>query len=511
MTESEVPSAPPDDVPHEFRRLMRDLDFSADHFLARRKKLRAIQALGIDPFPATRYEPTHQSSDVVAQFEHIQGQPARLAGRLVGAIRHMGKAGFAHLLDRTGRIQVYFRRDVLGEQGFALYRQLDVGDFIGVEGKPIRTRSGEITVEASVLTFLAKAMQPLPEKWHGLTDVEKRHRQRYLDLIANEDVRRTFALRSRAISSIRRFLDERHFIEVETPILQDVAAGAAARPFVTESNALGQSMYLRIAIELHLKRCIVGGIERVFEIGRVFRNEGLSFKHNPEFTMIELYQAYADYTDMMELVEQLVARVALDTLGTTQLQWREQTIDVAPPWPRRTIRELLVEHCGVDYASHSDVASLRAAAAGVGLNPDPGWGRAKIIDELMATFVEPQLIAPTFVINYPVETTPLAKRRPQQPDEVERFEPYLAGMEIGNAFSELNDPVDQWNRLIEQTGEPGSEAEQALYDVGFIDALLHGMPPTGGLGLGIDRLVMVLANQPSIREVILFPQLRSRE
>lgn len=477
---------------------------------ARLRKLDAIRALGLDPFPR-KYQRTHLSSQVLGDFERLQETTVRVAGRLVGAIRHMGKAGFAHVQDGEGRIQVYFRRDVLGEGAFALYRELDVGDFVGVEGAPFRTRTGEITLEARVLTFLAKAIRPLPEKWHGLTDVEKRYRQRYLDLIVNDEVRRAFTLRTRVVRAIRRFLDERGFAEVETPVLQRVASGAAARPFKTFSNALDQELQLRIAIELYLKRCIVGGLERVYEIGRIFRNEGLSAKHNPEFTMLELYQVYADYEDIMELVEGLVGYVAVDVAGTTRVQWRNESVDLAPPWPRHSLRDLLIEHVGVDYRAHPDDASLRSAAAGVGLPVEPTWNRAKVIDELMSAYVEPRLVRPTFVVDYPVETTPLAKRRADSPEEVERFEAYLGGMEFANAFTELNDPVDQRRRFEEQAAQraAGSEEAQAL-DEDFLEAVEHGMPPTGGLGLGVDRLVMVLANRPSIREVILFPQLRSR-
>jgi len=484
---------------------------SDDLRAARLAKLDAVRALGVEPFPR-RFDRTHLSADVLRDFDGLEGQSVRVAGRLVGAIRLFGKAGFAHLLDSEGRIQVYFKKDNLDERGFALFREFDTGDFIGVEGPPFRTKTGEITIEARSVTFLAKALRPLPEKWHGLTDVEKRHRQRYLDLIANEDVRQTFQSRSQAIAAVRRFLDDRGFVEVETPVLQAVAAGAAARPFETRSNALDQDLYLRIAIELYLKRCIIGGIERVYEIGRIFRNEGLSLKHNPEFTMLELYQAYADYNDMMELVEQMVAHLAQEVLGTTQLSWGDVNMDVAPPWPRRTMRELLIEHSGIDYAEYVELGGLRRAAENAGLTPDPSWSRAKVIDELMTVFVEPKLVQPTFVINYPAETTPLAKRRPETPDEVERFEAYAAGMEIANAFSELNDPIEQLRRLEEQAaGRTDGEDETQPVDLDFVEAMEHGMPPTGGLGIGIDRLIMLLTNRQSIREVILFPQLRSRE
>jgi lysyl-tRNA synthetase class 2 len=481
-----------------------------DQTLARLRTLDEIRELGIDPFPR-RYERTHTSAQIVAGFDELEGSSVRVAGRIVGAIRNLGKLSFAHLLDADGRIQLLLRSDNLSELEFKLLKLLDTGDFVGVEGTVIRTRAGEITVEARGLTFLAKAIRPLPEKWHGLTDVEKRHRQRYLDLIVNDDVRATFLLRSRIVSAVRRFLDARGFVEVETPILQDVASGAAARTFETASNALDQMLHLRVAIELYLKRCIVGGLERVYEIGRIFRNEGLSTKHNPEFTMMELYQAYADYNDIMELVEQLVSNVALEVLGTTRVTWRDEEVDLAPPWPRRSIRDLLIERAGLDYQAYPDEAGLREAAARTGIHVDPAWSRAKVIDELMTEHVEPTLISPTFVVDYPIETTPLAKRRPERPDEVERFEAYIGGMEIGNAFTELNDPVDQRRRFEEQARERAADDDETqAVDEDFLEAVDHGMPPTGGLGVGIDRLVMILSGQTSIREVILFPQLRSR-
>jgi lysyl-tRNA synthetase class 2 len=448
---------------------------------------------------------------VIADFDRIEGTTVRVAGRLVGAIRHMGKAGFANLLDSGGQIQIFFRQDALGDAGFALYRELDIGDFLGVEGVVVRTRSGEISVEARELTFLAKAIRPLPEKWHGLSDVEKRYRQRYLDLISNPEAREGFALRSQIVREVRRFLDERGFVEVETPVLQQVASGAAARPFATQSNALDTTLYLRIALELYLKRCIIGGIERVYEIGRIFRNEGLSFKHNPEFTMLELYEAYADYHDIMELVEELVAHVARAVLGTTQLVWQDATIDVTPPWPRRSMRELLIEHAGVDLAEYPDAHSLQSAARNTGLHIDPEWSRAKVIDELMSTYVEPKLTGPIFVLDYPAETTPLAKRRAERPEEVERFEAYLGGMELANAFTELNDPIEQRRRFEAQATARSDDDETLAVDEEFLEAVEHGMPPTGGLGIGIDRLVMLLTNRPTIREAILFPQLRPRE
>jgi lysyl-tRNA synthetase class 2 len=489
---------------------MEDVD---DLVAARLRKLEALRELGVNPFP-THFERSHLSRSIQEQFGDLEGQTVRIAGRLVGAIRDMGGSGFAHVQDAGGRIQVFFRKNTLGDEGFALYKLLDVGDFIGVEGKPMRTRTGEVTVEATELYFLSKAIRPLPEKWHGLTDVETRFRQRYLDLVANPETRETFLARARIVAAVRAFLAERDYVEVETPVLQPIPGGGAARPFAAESNALGTTLYLRIALELYLKRCIAGGIERVYEIGKNFRNEGTDFKHNPEFTMIELYEAYADYEDMMALTEGMVSSVAETVTGGTERPWGDTTIDFRTPWRRVPLRQAIAEHAGIDYADYPDDDELRTAAIDRGLPVEPTWNRGKVLDELLTAFVEPKLIQPTFLIDYPTvfPGSTLAKGRPDDPDHVERFEAFAGGMEFANSFSELNDPMVQRARFEEQVlARQLGDQEAHPFDADFLRAMEHGMPPMGGLGVGIDRLVMLLTNHPSIREVILFPQLRPRQ
>lgn len=487
-----------------------------DQAQSRIEKLERIKALGINPYP-TRFERTHTNREALALFPEGESHlpplpPVQLAGRIT-AMRFMGKASFFDIRDGTARIQAYFKRDTLGEERYEFLRNFDLGDFIGVRGNLFKTRTGEITVQVSEYWLLAKALLPLPEKWHGLTDVEKRYRQRYLDLIANEEVRRIFEIRSKAISAMRRFLDGRGFMEVETPVLQPVAAGALAKPFTTHHHALDRDLYLRIATELHLKRLIVGGFEKVYEIGRVFRNEGISVKHNPEFTTLECYQAYADYRDMMELTETMVASIAREVLGTLQVKFGNETIDLTPPWPRISLREAIRERSGIDFEQFPDAASLEARIRESGLPVDPGLSWAKLVDHLLSETVERRLIQPTFLVDYPVELSPLAKRKPGEEHLVERFEGFCGGMEIANAFSELNDPLDQRARFADQErmrAEFGDE-EMERTDTDFLTALEHGMPPTGGLGVGVDRLVMILTGQSSIREVILFPQLRTKE
>jgi len=473
-------------------------------------KIRKLREAGINPYPY-RYDRTHLASDVLAGFDTLEGTDVRVAGRLLTA-RVMGKASFAHMLDQSGRIQIYVRRDKVGEQQYDLFKSLDSGDFLGVSGKPFRTRTGEVTVEAEQITLLSKALRGLPEKWHGLTDTEKRYRQRYLDLISNEEVRTVFKQRSRIIDAIRRYLVDDGFLEVETPILQPIHGGAAARPFMTHHNALDRDLYLRIALELYLKRCVIGGIERVFEIGRNFRNEGISTRHNPEFTMMELYQAYADYGDIMVLVEQMVSTVAEQVLGVTTVEYGGHTVDFRPPWPRVKMRDAIRIESGIDYEDYPTAEALHAAMREKGVHADPNSSRAKLIDDLLSAFVEQKLIQPTFLIDYPVEMSPLAKRKRDDFAVVERFEAYVGGMEIANAFSELNDPLEQRERFVQQLAQraAGDEETQPM-DEDFLLAMEHGMPPTGGLGVGIDRLVMLLTGNSSIREVILFPQLRTRE
>ena len=483
----------------------------------RKAKLERLRARGRDPYPA-RYQRTHtaqQAADLLAVQEKEDGAPGQeisVAGR-VTAMRVMGKRTFIDLRDGSGKVQADLRQDILGDDEYNAFVDLvDLGDFVGVSGTLFRTRTGEPTIEAHSYTILTKALRAPPEKWHGLQDVEVRYRQRYLDLIASAQVRDIFYLRSRVVAAIRRFLDERGFLEVETPVLQPAAGGAAAKPFVTYHNALDRSLFLRVATELHLKRLVVGGFERVYEIGRVFRNEGISTKHNPEYTLLEAYQAYADYEDIMRLVEEMVGHVAEQVLGSLRLTYGDAQIDLTPPWRRLTLREAIQEHSGIDFEAHADAASLRRAMAGLAVEAPATAGRGKLIDELLSTFVEPKLIQPTFLLDYPLELSPLAKRKPDNPNLVERFEGFLAGREIANAFSELNDPLDQRERFVEQARlrAAGDEEAEAV-DEDFLVALEHGMPPTGGLGIGIDRLVMAFAGQQSIREVILFPQLRSRE
>ena len=387
------------------------------------------------------------------------------------------------------------------------------GDFLGVVGTTFKTRTGETTVEAAEVHVLSKSLRPLPEKWHGLQDVETRYRKRYLDLIANPEVLEVFRTRGKIVQEVRNFLIERDFLEVETPVLQSVPGGGSAKPFETYYNALDRTLSLRIALELYLKRCVIGGIERVFEIGRNFRNEGISLKHNPEFTMLEVYQAYADYEEIMRLTEDLVATVAYKVLGRTKITVKgDVEVDIAPPWPRKPLRVAIYEACGVDYDEHPTAESLAKAAADAGMRVQPGWTRGKLIDELLSVFVEPKITAPVFLIDYPLELSPLAKQRTDRPDIVERFEAFCGGMEIANAFSELNDPLDQRERFLEQARQKGTGNDEAMpFDAAFLEALEHGMPPTGGMGLGIDRLAMVLTGQDKIRDVILFPQLRTLE
>ncbi len=483
-----------------------------DQFHHRLRKLERLRELGIDPYPA-RVRRTHaikEAREAFEQNEDFGREKVSLAGRLI-AIRNMGGLTFTHIADGTGKIQLMFRRDLLGEEKYNFFLDFfDIGDFIEAHGNIFRTRTGEITLLVEDYRLLAKALHPLPEKWHGLQDVELRYRRRYLDLLANEEVREIFIIRSRIIKAMRQFLDSHGFVEVETPILQPIYGGAAARPFETWYHALESTFYLRISDELYLKRLIVGGFDKVYEIGKDFRNEGVDARHNPEFTMMECYQAYADYNDMMRLTEEMIAYIAREVLGTTTITYAGNRIELSPPWPRATMRELLVKYTGIDFEECRDLESLREAirTKGLKVDPKPTWG--KQIDELFKEYVEPHLTGPIFVMDYPVEISPLAKRKPDAPHLVERFEGFIGGMEIANAFSELNDPLDQKERFLEQARarEKGDEETHPL-DEDFILALMHGMPPTGGLGIGIDRLTMILTDKQSIREVILFPHLRA--
>jgi len=485
-------------------------------------KLPALRAAGLEPYPA-RFSCTHSVAETLQAFAASESKvepPAgatgeqvvvRTAGRLM-SVRDMGKASFAHIMDGTGRIQLYLRKDQVGEESYENFLKLfDLGDFVGVEGSVFRTRTAEVTILVKSIAMLAKALRPLPEKWHGLTDVEARYRQRYLDLLVNERARNTFVIRTRLTSAIRRYLDERGFLEVETPVLQPVYGGAAARPFVTHHNELDANLYLRISDELYLKRLIIGGLDRVYEIGHDFRNEGVSTRHNPEFTQIEVYQAFADYNDMMCLTENIWHAAAMEVLGTAKVTFEGHELDFTPPWRRLRMRDAILEATDIDIAVTYDVDAMRRRIEELKLELDrkPTWGQQ--IDELMKEFVEPHLIQPTFLLDYPLDISPLAKQKPDTPGFVERFEFFIGTLECGNAFSELNDPLDQRARFEMQRRQLQAGDEEAHpMDEDWIRALEYGMPPTGGLGFGIDRMTMLFTDNPSIREVILFPALRTK-
>lgn len=478
--------------------------------LVRRQKLATLRAKGIDPF-GRRFDQTALANEIKDRFDAYAGKRVQVAGRLLAKRSH-GKATFADLQDRSGQIQIYVRIDKVGEETYDLFKLLDIGDIIGVGGTVFRTRQGEITVEADTVELLCKSLRPLPEKWHGLRDVELRYRQRYLDLIMNPQVRETFYRRTRIIKALRAFLDSRGFLEVETPVMAAVAAGAAARPFITHHNALDIDLYLRIALELPLKRLLVGGLERVYELGRVFRNEGISTRHNPEFTMLEAYQAYADYEDMMRLTEDMLASVAEEVLGTLRFRYREWEIDLTPPWPRLSVLEALERYGGLKWENIPSREEALETARAKGVDVSPGASTGKIIDALLQELVEPHLVQPTFLVDYPLEISPLAKRKADAPGLVYRFELFICGRELVNAFTELNDPLDQRERFLAQARDrAGGDEEAQMYDADFIQALEYGMPPAGGLGLGVDRLVMLLTDSPSIRDVILFPTLRPQD
>jgi lysyl-tRNA synthetase, class II len=478
----------------------------------RRAKADALRAAGVDPFPR-RFEDRTEIARVRALAEPVEpGESSdvvvRVAGRLVGR-RGQGKIAFCDIEDRSGRIQLLAQADRMGVERLAELVDLDLGDIVGGWGVVSRTKRGEPSVAIRDFQLLAKSLRPPPEKHHGLKDVETRYRQRYLDLMANEEVRGAFVVRARAVSAVRRFLDGRGFVEVETPVLQPVYGGASARPFVTHHNELERDLYLRIATELYLKRCIVGGLERVYEMGKDFRNEGVSFKHNPEFTMLETYEAYADYRDVMAMLEEMVAFAATEARGATKVPWNDGEIELAPPWTRITFRDALRDGSGIDIMEHTDADSLRAAMRAAGLDAPDGalWG--KLVDGILSQSVEPKLIQPTILMDYPVELSPFAKRHPDDPRLVERFEAFAGGMEIANAFTELNDPDDQRGRMSDlAAARAAGDDEAEPTDEDFLIALEHGMPPTGGLGLGIDRLAMLLTDSRSIREVVLFPATR---
>jgi len=475
-----------------------------DHLRHRREKLQKLKELGINPYPH-KFEKTHDSCEILSNFEALEGskQRVKVAGRMVSCRPH-GKTIFAHLQDGHGKIQIYLRKDDLGEEKFKLFELTDLGDFLGVTGEVFKTKAGEVTVMVSDWQFLTKSLQPLPEKWHGLADKELRYRKRYLDLIANDEVREVFIKRNRIISAIRSFLDSRGFLEVETPILQPLYGGAFAEPFETHHNALDMKLYLRIADELYLKRLLVGGYERVYEFCKDFRNEGLDRFHNPEFSMVELYQAYADYNDIMELLEGMLVKVAEEILGTTSFQYREHQVDLSPPFRRMPFFDAIEQATGIK-AKNLSLEELKRAAeeAGVDTEEKKTWG--KMLETIFDSLVQPTLTQPTFIIDYPVELSPLAKRNRQDESVSERFELFIATLEIGNAFSELNDPLEQRARLEQQRELSGTEE---VLDEDFIQALEVGMPPCGGLGFGVDRLVMLFTNSRSIRDVIFFPTMR---
>jgi lysyl-tRNA synthetase class 2 len=486
----------------------------------RRLKLEALREMGVDPYPlrADCNYSAAKAVDLLRAWRDAgeKGDPpqlVRLCGRMM-SVRVMGKASFAHIADGSGRIQIYLRlaEDGVDEATYDLFRSyLDIGDIVQAEGELFFTRTGEPSLRATGLTLLAKSLRPLPEKWHGLKDVETRYRQRYLDLIVNEEARRVFITRSRIVASLRGFLDSRGFMEVETPVLQPLYGGAMARPFTTYYHALDQEVFLRIADELYLKRLIVGGLDRVYEICKDFRNEGVSSQHNPEFTQLEVYQAYADYHDMMSLAEDAFFHIASEVLKSGQIRYQGQEIDLTPPWRRLPMRDAILEQTGLDIYEAPTAEALRQRVEQSGLEVDPQPTRGTMVDEIFSEYVERKLIQPTFITDFPLEISPLAKRKPDSPDLVERFELFIGGLELGNAFSELNDPLDQRERLLEQKKQREAGDEEAHpMDEDYVRALEYGMPPTGGMGWGIDRMVMLFTDQSSIREVILFPHLRTR-
>ncbi|MDZ4185739.1 MAG: lysine--tRNA ligase [Desulfuromonadales bacterium] len=485
-----------------------------DLLLQRRAKLTEFREQGINPFAndfsvthtAEQFLAAHVDDDAVA----LEGSstPYAVAGRIM-ARRDFGKAAFIQLQDRSGRTQVYVGRDNIGEEAFDLFKRIDIGDIVGVCGTPFRTKTGELSLRATTLRLLTKSLLPLPEKWHGLTDVETRYRQRYLDLIVNPEVREIFKKRSRIVSAIRDFMVQHDFHEVETPMMHPIAGGATARPFATHHNALDMELFLRIAPELYLKRLVVGGFDRVFEINRNFRNEGISIRHNPEFTMMEFYQAYATYEDLMNLTEQLIGHVAQSVLGTLEISYGGQEVDLRAPWARLTVREAIVKYGNVDPALLEDHAAMVEIGKGLGLDVDLATGHGKLLTEIFETVAEPHLWNPTFITAYPTEVSPLSRKNDENPEIVDRFELFVVGRELANAFSELNDPIDQKERFVQQMVDKDAGDDEAhAMDEDYIRALEYGLPPTAGEGIGIDRLVMLLTDAPSIRDVILFPHMR---
>lgn len=489
----------------------------SDQMQVRREKLEQMQQSGMDPF-GSKYERTHDASAILEQYEEMTKEalaeeevPVSIAGRMMTK-RGKGKAGFAHIQDLSGQIQIYVRKDSVGEDQYEQFTKSDIGDMFGVQGVIFKTKVGELSVKAEELTFLSKSLRPLPDKYHGLKDVEQRYRQRYLDLIVNPEVRDTFVTRSRILQSMRRYLDDRGYLEVETPMMHSIPGGATARPFVTHHNALDMTLYMRIAIELHLKRLIVGGMEKVYEIGRVFRNEGISTRHNPEFTMIELYEAYADYEDIMNLTEELVAHISREVLGSTKVVYDETEIDLEPRWKRVHMVDAVKEHTGVNFWQEMSDEEARALAKEHGVPVKDTMKFGHVVNEFFEHFIEEKLIQPTFVYGHPLDISPLAKKNADDPRFTDRFELFIVGREHANAFTELNDPIDQRSRFEAQLEEREQGDDEAhMMDEDFVESLEYGMPPTGGLGIGIDRLVMLLTNSQSIRDVLLFPQMRPQD
>ena len=472
-------------------------------------KMHKIEEHGWKPF-GYRFLYTHRAADIAAQFDELSEKETevKMAGRIM-AIRGHGKTCFMDMQDKTGRIQVYVRKDVIGEENYALIKLMDIGDTVGITGTAFRTHMGELSIKANSVEMLSKSLRPLPEKWHGLKDVETRYRQRYVDLIVNPEVRDTFVKRSQIIRSVREVLDSHDFLEVETPILNTIAGGAAARPFISYHNALDMQVYMRIAPELYLKRLIVGGMDRVYEMGRVFRNEGIDNRHNPEFTSVEIYQAFADYRDMMDLTEEVVVKTAEKVLGTTTINYEGTTIELASPWKRMSMIEAVKEYSGKDFTNVNDLEEARAIAKELNVAVEPSFGIGKIINACFEEYVEDKLIQPTFITGHPKEISPLAKSNPENPEITDRFEAYIYGREICNGFTELNDPIDQKERFLKQVEERANGDEEAnMMDEDFVNALEYGLPPTGGLGIGIDRLVMFLTNSSTIRDVLFFPTMK---
>ena len=472
-------------------------------------KMHKIEEHGWKPF-GYRFLYTHRAADIAAQFDELSEKETevKMAGRIM-AIRGHGKTCFMDMQDKTGRIQVYVRKDVIGEENYALIKLMDIGDTVGITGTAFRTHMGELSIKANSVEMLSKSLRPLPEKWHGLKDVETRYRQRYVDLIVNPEVRDTFVKRSQIIRSVREVLDSHDFLEVETPILNTIAGGAAARPFISYHNALDMQVYMRIAPELYLKRLIVGGMDRVYEMGRVFRNEGIDNRHNPEFTSVEIYQAFADYRDMMDLTEEVVVKTAEKVLGTTTINYEGTTIELASPWKRMSMIEAVKEYSGKDFTNVTDLEEARAIAKELNVAVEPSFGIGKIINACFEEYVEDKLIQPTFITGHPKEISPLAKSNPENPEITDRFEAYIYGREICNGFTELNDPIDQKERFLKQVEERANGDEEAnMMDEDFVNALEYGLPPTGGLGIGIDRLVMFLTNSSTIRDVLFFPTMK---